>query len=117
MCGKLTCTGFMKDRGRCNVAMTRAKEVFWVLGGPLGLKHPWFAHEPLSPFPKFEERDGETRSCSSLLPVTMRWYRARENVVVTYGLREVTGGDENARRGTSKGHNPIDRRTNRKAIE
>jgi superfamily I DNA and/or RNA helicase len=39
--------GFTKDPGRCNVAMTRAKEVFWMLGGPL-------SYGTLSPFPKLK---------------------------------------------------------------
>ncbi|EMC93486.1 hypothetical protein BAUCODRAFT_243573 [Baudoinia panamericana UAMH 10762] len=30
--------GFMDDKGRCNVALTRAKEVLWVLGGRMGMK-------------------------------------------------------------------------------
>ncbi|KAK4888950.1 hypothetical protein LTR27_012230 [Elasticomyces elasticus] len=30
--------GFVNDDGRCNVAITRAKEVFWMIGGKMDLK-------------------------------------------------------------------------------
>ena len=46
----------MKDRGRCNVAMTRAQQVFWVLGGPLKLRRSDNAAEPLSPFVKLKRQ-------------------------------------------------------------
>ncbi|KAK4548249.1 hypothetical protein LTR36_010119 [Oleoguttula mirabilis] len=48
--------GFMTDPGRCNVAMTRAKGVLWVLGGLLGLKDSRHAHEAPSPFVKLKNR-------------------------------------------------------------
>lgn len=50
--------GFMTDRGRCNVAMTRAKGVFWVLGGALDLKNPRNRPQALSPFPKLKQQMG-----------------------------------------------------------
>lgn len=31
--------GFVDDPGRCNVAFTRAKEIFWILGGVMENKH------------------------------------------------------------------------------
>ena len=33
-----TFAGFMEDAGRANVAITRAKEVFWIVGGAMGFK-------------------------------------------------------------------------------
>jgi len=45
----------MTDRGRCNVAMTRAQGVFWIIGGALEVKNPRFAGEELSPFPKLKK--------------------------------------------------------------
>ena len=53
---KLTLAGFMTDRGRCNVAMTRAKGVLWILGGALDLKDRRNVDEPLSPFPKLKKQ-------------------------------------------------------------
>ena len=44
----------MTDRGRCNVAVTRAKGVYWIVGGDLGLAHPGNRFDPLSPFPKLK---------------------------------------------------------------
>lgn len=49
----------MTDPGRCNVAMTRAKEVFWMVGGPLDKKgsNPFTRHKAcMSPFPKLKLR-------------------------------------------------------------
>jgi superfamily I DNA and/or RNA helicase len=31
-------TGFVDDVGRCNVAITRAKEVLWIIGGSMSLR-------------------------------------------------------------------------------
>lgn len=45
----------MVDRGRCNVAMTRAKGVFWMIGGALGVLNPCNFAKPLSPFPKLKQ--------------------------------------------------------------
>jgi hypothetical protein len=46
--------GFLKESGRCNVAMTRAKGVFWVLGGKMDPK--WHKDtEPLSYFPRLKK--------------------------------------------------------------
>lgn len=45
----------MRDRGRSNVAMTRAKEVFWIVGGPLGLAYPRNAFEPDIPLVKLKK--------------------------------------------------------------
>lgn len=38
--------GFLSDRGRANVAFTRAKECFWIIGGSMGLRFP---HNPEKP--------------------------------------------------------------------
>ncbi|KAF7198435.1 Helicase SEN1 [Pseudocercospora fuligena] len=48
----------MTDPGRCNVAMTRAKEVFWMIGGPLDKKEPYRRrrNDGMSPFPKLKFR-------------------------------------------------------------
>lgn len=46
----------MTDRGRCNVAMTRAKGVFWVIGGALDLKNQRNRPKALSPFPKLKRQ-------------------------------------------------------------
>lgn len=49
--------GFMKDRGRSNVAMTRAKDVLWILGGTLEkLYLDEGASEPLAPFAKLKKK-------------------------------------------------------------
>lgn len=45
--------GFMKDRGRSDVAMTRAKEVFWVLGGSL---EPKYRNVEDAPFVKLKKQ-------------------------------------------------------------
>lgn len=59
--GLLTLTmrvGFMDDPKRSNVAMTRAKEVFWVLGDELNLKSSRNENKPenkpLAPFVKLK---------------------------------------------------------------
>ncbi|TKA51732.1 hypothetical protein B0A55_13356, partial [Friedmanniomyces simplex] len=36
--------GFVNDDGRCNVAVTRAKEVFWVIGGSMEVKQVSNSH-------------------------------------------------------------------------
>lgn len=49
--------GFMRDPGRSNVAMTRAKNVLWILGGSLEKLHPERpALGPLAPFVKLKEK-------------------------------------------------------------
>ncbi|KAK1810468.1 hypothetical protein LTR12_015158 [Friedmanniomyces endolithicus] len=37
-CQHSDCMGFVNDDARCNVAITRAKEVFWVIGGAMNAK-------------------------------------------------------------------------------
>ena len=52
----------MDDRGRCNVAMTRAKGVFWMLGGSLRPSRPGRLRGLLTPFPKLKrEMEGSGR--------------------------------------------------------
>ena len=51
----LTIGGFMTDPGRCNVAMTRAKGVFMIIGGALDLRYRDNANDPLSPFVKLKK--------------------------------------------------------------
>lgn len=49
--------GFMKDRGRSNVAMTRAKDVLWILGGSLKKLHPdRQVSGPMAPFVKLKKK-------------------------------------------------------------
>ena len=50
--------GFVTDRGRCNVAMTRAKGVFWVIGGSMECRRAANRAKPLSPFPKLKMQMG-----------------------------------------------------------
>ena len=45
----------MTDRGRCNVAMTRAKGVFWMIGGALEALRERNNGMELSPFPKLKQ--------------------------------------------------------------
>lgn len=49
-------TGFMNNRGRCNVAMTRAKGVLWILGGSLRPSRPHRTREIDTPFPKLKRQ-------------------------------------------------------------
>ena len=46
----------MADEGRCNVALSRAKGVRWVISGPMSY-HPWRSHKQAdnSPFPKLHD--------------------------------------------------------------
>ena len=46
----------MKDRGRCNVAMTRAMGVFWILGGPLQHRDWVDGDDKVSPFVKLKRK-------------------------------------------------------------
>jgi hypothetical protein len=46
----------MKDRGRCNVAMTCAIGVFWILGGPLRPKPFVPGDDEVSPFVKLKRK-------------------------------------------------------------
>lgn len=48
--------GFVEDVGRCNVAITRAKEVFWMIGGSMDNKHRStpFARPPLALLTKYK---------------------------------------------------------------
>ncbi|KAI7278585.1 hypothetical protein KC345_g5885 [Hortaea werneckii] len=48
--------GFIADEGRCNVALSRAKAVRWVISGPMSY-HPWGSHKQAdnSPFPKHHD--------------------------------------------------------------
>lgn len=65
----LTVVGFMDDRGRSNVAMTRAREVFWIIGGPLTAIRT--SSNVPSPFPKLKremERQGKVHKLQPLRP-------------------------------------------------
>ncbi|PPJ54571.1 hypothetical protein CBER1_06638 [Cercospora berteroae] len=58
--------GFLKDAGRCNVAMTRATEVFWMIGGSL-LPMGNFADED-APFYQLREQlmsTGQVIQCAT----------------------------------------------------
>ncbi|CAK1363848.1 unnamed protein product [Cercospora beticola] len=46
--------GFLKDPKRCNVAMTRATEVFWMIGGPLLRKN--YEDDEEAPFYKLRQQ-------------------------------------------------------------
>ncbi|GIZ38434.1 hypothetical protein CKM354_000185100 [Cercospora kikuchii] len=49
---------FLQDRGRANVAMTRAKHVLWILGGPMGIKDRRNSDMKPSPFVRLKRRLG-----------------------------------------------------------
>jgi hypothetical protein len=50
--------GFVDDVGRCNVAITRAQEVFWMIGGSMRLKH---GDRPLALITKYKRELEEAK--------------------------------------------------------
>ncbi|KAK3626304.1 hypothetical protein LTR56_019881 [Elasticomyces elasticus] len=58
--------GFMKDEGRCNVAMTRATEVFWMIGGSMSIKFPRNKDLAPSPLPRYRNELDLMMRCHSL---------------------------------------------------
>ncbi|USW54298.1 Putative P-loop containing nucleoside triphosphate hydrolase, DNA2/NAM7 helicase-like protein [Septoria linicola] len=47
--------GFLNDAGRANVAMTRATQIFWIIGGSLKLQYRGSASNTHSAFPRLKE--------------------------------------------------------------
>ena len=53
----------MDDPGRCNVAVTRAKEVFWMIGGSMDYRFSDSYYQPRNHMTQYKkEMDDEGRS-------------------------------------------------------
>ncbi|KAK0260293.1 hypothetical protein LTS09_005109 [Friedmanniomyces endolithicus] len=53
-CQHSDCMGFVNDDARCNVAITRAKEVFWVIGGAMNSRRVENSHRKPATLAKYK---------------------------------------------------------------
>ncbi|KAK0857208.1 hypothetical protein LTS02_010264 [Friedmanniomyces endolithicus] len=62
-CQHSDCMGFVNDDARCNVAITRAKEVFWVIGGAMNAKRAENSNRKPATLAKYKHELGLMGKC------------------------------------------------------